>query len=77
FLSMLKLILPSECRPVIVTDAGFKVPWLKAVRRQGWHYISRVRGTAHLKTEHSDEFVSCQSLFKSNARKSHFLGATE
>ncbi|MBD1585017.1 IS4 family transposase, partial [Pseudoalteromonas sp. S16_S37] len=39
FLSMLKLILPSECRPVIVTDAGFKVPWLKAVRRQGWHYI--------------------------------------
>ncbi|WP_238937673.1 transposase, partial [Pseudoalteromonas sp. S16_S37] len=39
--------------------------------------ISRVRGTAHLKTEHSDEFVSCQSLFKSNARKSHFLGATE
>ncbi|QTL35390.1 IS4 family transposase [Pseudoalteromonas viridis] len=77
FLKMLKLILPNDCRPVIVTDAGFKVPWLKAVRSHDWHYISRVRGTAHLRTEQSTEFVSCQSLFKSHARKSQFLGATE
>lgn len=77
FLKMLKLILPDECRPVIVTDAGFKVPWLKAVRSNGWHYISRVRGTAHSKTEHSDGFTSCQSLFKQNRRKSQDLGAIE
>lgn len=77
FLKMLKLILPSDCRPVIVTDAGFKVPWLKAVRNNGWHYISRVRGTAHLKTQDSDEFIPCQSLFKNNQRKSQYLGATE
>ena len=35
FLKMLKLILPSECRPAIVTDAGVKVPCLKAVRSNG------------------------------------------
>ena len=31
-----------------MTDAGFKVPWLKALRNNGRHYFSRVRGTAHL-----------------------------
>ncbi|TMO54677.1 IS4 family transposase, partial [Pseudoalteromonas aurantia] len=77
FLKMLKLLLPSECRPVIVTDAGFKVPWLKAVRSNGWHYISRVRGTVHLKTQQSNDFISCQSLFKSNRRKSCYLGEVE
>ena len=74
---MLKLILPSDCRPVIVTDAGFKVPWLKAVRNNSWHYISRVRGTVHLKTEQSNTFISCQSLFKNNHLKSQHLGVTE
>lgn len=77
FLKMLKLLLPSECRPVIVTDAGFKVPWLKAVRSNGWHYISRVRGTVHLKIQQSNGFISCQSLFKSNRRKSCYLGEVE
>ncbi|MEX3686361.1 IS4 family transposase, partial [Acinetobacter baumannii] len=29
------LMLPKDCKPVIVTDAGFKVPWLKQVRKLG------------------------------------------
>ncbi|WP_196765353.1 hypothetical protein [Pseudoalteromonas luteoviolacea] len=61
---------------MIVTDAGFKAPWLKAVRSNSWHYISRVRCTEHLKTEHSDGFISCLSLFNSNQRNSQRLGAT-
>ncbi|WP_155730438.1 transposase [Pseudoalteromonas luteoviolacea] len=74
---MLKLLLPSYCRPVIVMDTGFKVPWLKAVKSNSWYYISRVRGTTHLKREHSDGFISCQSRFKNNRRNSHYLGASE
>ncbi|KZN48399.1 hypothetical protein N482_07985, partial [Pseudoalteromonas luteoviolacea NCIMB 1942] len=61
YLKILKLLLLSDCRPVIVTDVGFKVPWLKAVKSNSWYYISRVRGTAHLKTEHSDGFISCRA----------------
>ncbi|WP_259331277.1 tyrosine-type recombinase/integrase [Legionella bozemanae] len=31
FLEHLKKVIPSQCKPVIVTDAGFKNPWFKAV----------------------------------------------
>lgn len=44
FLKKLKSALPSGCRPYIVTDAGFKNPWFKAVLALGWDYIGRVRG---------------------------------
>jgi hypothetical protein len=37
-------MLPKRCRPVIVTDAGFKVPWFKEISALGWHFIGRVRG---------------------------------
>jgi Transposase DDE domain len=44
FLNKLKSILPKGCRPYIVTDAGFKNPWFRAVLALRWDYIGRVRG---------------------------------
>lgn len=46
FLCTLKTIVPTECRSVIVTDAGFKGPFFEAVLKQGWDFVGRVRGTA-------------------------------
>lgn len=43
FLKMLKALLPSKTKPIIVTDAGFKTPWLNEVVKQGWDYVGRVR----------------------------------
>ncbi len=31
FLKELKKILPFNCRPILVTDAGFRCPWFKRV----------------------------------------------
>lgn len=44
FLLQLKKILPQGVLPVIVTDAGFKITWFKAVEKLGWHWIGRIRG---------------------------------
>lgn len=44
FLQELSVILPSRCKPVIVTDAGFKTKWCDNVRSLGWDFITRVRG---------------------------------
>ena len=44
FLKKLKSILHEGCRPYIVTDAGFKNPWFKAVLALNWDYIGRARG---------------------------------
>ena len=46
FLGRLKAVVPSECRGVVVSDAGFKGPFFQAVRELGWDFVGRVRGTA-------------------------------
>lgn len=43
FLSTLKSLLPKETKPIIVTDAGFKMPWIELVKSLGWDYVGRVR----------------------------------
>ena len=45
FLCTLKTIIPTECRSVIVSDAGFKGPFFQAVLKQGWDFVGRIRGT--------------------------------
>lgn len=51
FLDRLHWILPSNCRPVIVTDGGFKNPWFRDVAAKGWDWVGRVRGTTLLSRE--------------------------
>lgn len=34
---------PKDCVPILVADAGFRRPWIKAVEAQGWYYVGRVR----------------------------------
>lgn len=42
FLEKLKLILPVQVRPVVITDAGFKVNWFKLVSSHGWDFEGRI-----------------------------------
>jgi len=51
FLQRLRQILPSECSPVFVTDAGFKTPWCAAVTAMGWDYVTRVRGKNYARAD--------------------------
>lgn len=43
FLATLKGLLPENCHPIIVADAGFKVPWHEMVLALSWDYVGRVR----------------------------------
>jgi hypothetical protein len=61
FLKTLESILPEVCCPYIVTDAGFKNPWFRAVLHLGWDYIGRVRGTVHYND--GSGFKSVKHLF--------------
>lgn len=42
-LKTLAELLPVDCIPILVTDAGFRRPWMKAVAAQGWYYVARIR----------------------------------
>lgn len=43
FLEILHAILPTDCQPIIVTDAGYKSPWFREVLALGWHIVGRIR----------------------------------
>jgi Transposase DDE domain len=57
FLSRLAQILPADCVPVVVTDAGFKQPWTSAVRALGWEFITRVRGRTAVRTDSGSDWL--------------------
>lgn len=66
FLLKLKALLSQDCKPIIVTDAGFCTPWFLQVLEMGWDYVGRVRGDKSLKLngiwlKYKDLFSSAKS----------------
>ena len=67
FLCRLKAVVPPECHPVIVSDAGFKGPFFQAVLEMGWNFLGRVRGTTKAvssigRTVTKEDFYACASI---------------
>lgn len=63
FLIRLKKILPRECKPIILTDAGFRTPWFKQVYALGWDFIGRVRNREMIKVTENKPWVGAKSLY--------------
>ncbi len=74
FLLRLKASLLADCQPLIGTDAGFKVPWLKQIRKLGWHYIARVRGNQTLQLPDTRALISMNQLYKKARTTPQCLG---
>ena len=62
FLRQLKSILPQDCRPILVADAGFMVPFCKAIEQMGWHYVVRLSGYVAVRTDPSGAWRQCDEL---------------
>jgi hypothetical protein len=74
FLKTLKNeILPSGSQPIIVTDAGFHNDWFRAVLKQGWDYIGRIRGLKLLSYP-GKGFKPCKNFFSLGTSKVKCLG---
>ena len=58
FLTTLKSMLPEACKPIIVTDAGFKTPWFRVIESLGWDYVGRVRGKIYYRENGKFEKIS-------------------
>lgn len=74
FLKKLYDLLPEGCCPILITDAGFRNPWFKAVRALGWHYVGRVRNTDLLKPVRKGDWHPCKTLYGCAQYKSQYLG---
>lgn len=72
FLARLRSVLPEGCKPCILSDAGFKNPWFKAVLALDWDYLGRVRGLAHY--DQGTGYRPIKELFSQAQNKACYLG---
>ena len=74
FMDKLKVMLPVSCSPIVVSDAGFRIPWFRLVESLGWDYIGRVRNSTHCKRKHDSTWFPVKNLYAKATRKSKDLG---
>jgi hypothetical protein len=72
YLTKLKAILPHDCKPIIVTDAGFRIPWFKQTLSLNWDYVGRFRNRTHCKKCLVDDWYPVKQLYvQVNSRAQH------
>lgn len=77
FLHQLQALLPEGVKPILITDAGFRAPWFKAVNRMGWHWIGRIRNRTFLRPQGSAAWIACKTLYRHAHARPQALGAYE
>jgi len=81
FLQRLANVLPEGVCPILVTDAGFRGPWFRAVESMGWRWLGRLRNTTYLKPSlvpnDASHWVSCKALYEMATRAPRDLGTME
>jgi hypothetical protein len=76
FIARLRAVLP-QCHPVILTDAGFRGPWMKLVQANGWDYIGRIRGLARVRRDKGEAWSDIERLWQMTGARPVDLGAFE
>lgn len=74
FLHGLKLVLPEGCLPILITDAGFRGPWFRAVEELGWEWVGRVRNKIKYLNEQTGRWCFTDSLYKTATPVMRYIG---
>ncbi len=74
FLTQLKAMLPNDCKPIIVTDAGFRIPWFKQILSLNWDYVGRFRNRTHCKKCLVDDWYPVKQLYVQASARAKSLG---
>ncbi len=69
FLKQLQRLLPTDSKPIIATDAGFRSPWFRAVVKLGWNYVGWLRHTTRIKLDGADHWFDNRKLYESASGK--------
>lgn len=73
FLKTLQRILPKDCIPIIITDAGFRNTWFKMVIGIGWDFIGRVRNRTRYREKGKKRWVPIKMLYKQSTQKACYI----
>lgn len=73
FLATLKTLLPEGCRPIVVSDAGFRNTWFKSIAMLGWDWVGRIRNRT-LYQAAGGHWLACKALYERAKVKATYLG---
>jgi hypothetical protein len=74
FLENLQKALPKGCQPIIVTDAGFGIPWFKEVSRMGWDFVGRIINNSYYQLADEEDWKPLTGLLSYKKEKVKRLG---
>jgi DDE family transposase len=74
FMRRLKAMLPDTCKPIIVSDAGFRVPWFELVESLGWDFVGRVRNKTMCRKPCDPDWSLTKTLYQHASVKAVSLG---
>ena len=74
FLERLKSVLPVGCRPIVVTDAGFRGPWYRDVEALGWDWVGRIRNRIKYLRPETGHWCFIDSLYPQATPRVRHIG---
>lgn len=77
FLRSLSDVLPIGCRPILVTDAGFRGPFLHELQALGWDFVGRLRSNTRMRPLGKPEWTGVSDLYATATLRARRLGAFE
>lgn len=76
FIDKLEFLLADDCKPIIVTDAGFRCPWFKLINNKRWDFVGRVRHLTKYQSVHDSKWYPVKSLYKQAKTTAGYLFKT-
>lgn len=74
FLQHLHQMVPVHCRPIVVTDAGFRGPWFRDVEAFGWDWIGRIRNSIKVFQPETQRWCDIRSLYREATPRVRHIG---
>lgn len=76
FLLNLALVLPDDCEPILVTDAGFQNPWFRMLTKFGWDWVGRL-SIAKIRLAGDDHWTTREEIYQTASTRARSLGVAE
>ena len=80
FLERLRRLIPETITPILVTNAGFRAPWFRAVATMGWHWVGRLRHRTLVRpvgSQAREDWVPSRALYELGGTTPRDLGLME
>lgn len=74
FLKKLKTLLPAQCKPIVITEAGFRNTGFRLVLSFGWDFIGRARNLTQYHFTVENGWKPIKSLYEQATLKATYAG---